>query len=437
MDLFVLKKIKEGDIKAFESIFRLYYTPLCLYATSITGELEVAEEIVQDLFYVFWKERESLPILRSIKNYLYGATRNRSLQYLEHQEVRYRYRNTVLAGENPESESYTPLDQLEYIELQSLVNRALGKLPERRLRIFRMHRFEGMKYAEIASSLSLSIKTVEAEMTKALQTLRNRELYLTVMNQIEKNKLKTDQAWEQLYTRLEQDGLLDKPISGTQIPYRIGLMKWAAAIVILCVSVATAIFLGRERTPETTLLTLHNNEASTTLVTTLEDGSIVYLADNSQLSYPEHFQREKREVSLLGNALFDVSGNKERPFLIETEQARIEVLGTSFNIKSSDKSAFELAVRRGLVKVTLKKNGEQTLVKAGQTVSLFSNRLQVAPTQDNEQFSDYTRRIQFKDERLGDILHVINLEYPKLPLKSRSDLDNRRLTDKTKMYATK
>lgn len=69
MDLFVLKKIKEGDIKAFESIFRLYYTPLCLYATSITGEQEVAEEIVQDLFYVFWKERESLPILRSIKNY--------------------------------------------------------------------------------------------------------------------------------------------------------------------------------------------------------------------------------------------------------------------------------------------------------------------------------------------------------------------------------
>ena len=256
------------------------------------------------------------------------------------------------------------------------------------------------------------------------------------MNQIEKNKLKTDQAWEQLYTRLEQDGLLDKPISGTQIPYRIGLMKWAAAIIILCVSVATAIFLGQERTPETTLLTLHNNEASTTLVTTLEDGSIVYLADNSQLSYPEHFQREKREVSLLGNALFDVSGNKERPFLIETEQARIEVLGTSFNIKSSDKSTFELAVRRGLVKVTLKKNGEQTLVKAGQTVSLFSNRLQVAPTQDGVmsgrtvKYTDilFIRRIQFKDERLGDILHVINLEYPMMPLKTTADLENRRLT---------
>lgn len=248
------------------------------------------------------------------------------------------------------------------------------------------------------------------------------------MSQIEKNKLKTDQAWEQLYTRLEQDGLLDKPTSDKQILYRTGLMKWVAVIVILCVSVITVIFLRQGRTPETALLTLHNNEASTTLITTLEDGSIVYLADNSRLSYPKHFQREKREVSLQGNALFDVSGNKARPFLIETKQARIEVLGTSFNIKSSDKNIFELAVRRGLVKVTLKKNGERTLVKAGQTVSLLSGQLQVTPTQDNEQFSNYTRRIQFKDEKLVDILHVINLEYPKTSLKTTPDLENRRLT---------
>ena len=59
MDLFVLKKIKEGDIKAFESIFRLYYTPLCLYATSITGEQEVAEEIVQDLLCILERKRIS------------------------------------------------------------------------------------------------------------------------------------------------------------------------------------------------------------------------------------------------------------------------------------------------------------------------------------------------------------------------------------------
>ncbi len=170
-DLFVLKKIKEGDIKAFERIFKLYYSPLCLYAVSITGRMEVAEEIVQELFYVFWKERENLQLFHSIKSYLYGATRNRSLQYCEHQEVKERHRNAVLANENEDKLS-DPQDIMEYKELESLINRTLNKLPERRLRIFRMHRFEGKKYAEIASALSLSIKTVEAEMTKALQTLR-------------------------------------------------------------------------------------------------------------------------------------------------------------------------------------------------------------------------------------------------------------------------
>ena len=170
-DLFVLTKIKEGNVKAFEGIFRLYYSPLCLYAAGITGNRDVAEEIVQELFYVFWKEKEKLQVFRSIKSYLYGAVRNQALQHCEHLEVRNRHRETVLAG-NPDGKPSDPQDQLEYKELETLIDKTLKKLPERRLRIFRMHRFEGKKYAEIASILSLSVKTVEAEMTKALQTLR-------------------------------------------------------------------------------------------------------------------------------------------------------------------------------------------------------------------------------------------------------------------------
>lgn len=66
-ELFILTKIKEGDIKAFEEIFRRYYSPLCWYATGITGEMEAAEEIVEELFYVFWKDREHLQIFQSVK----------------------------------------------------------------------------------------------------------------------------------------------------------------------------------------------------------------------------------------------------------------------------------------------------------------------------------------------------------------------------------
>lgn len=170
-EIFVLTKIKEGDVKAFEEVFRRYYTPLCLYAASITGEKEVAEEIVEELFYVFWKERKKLQLFHSIKSYLYGATRNGSLQYCEHRRVRMQYKESVLAKTAPPF-SVDPQEQMEYKELQNLINRTLSKLPERRSRIFRLHRIEGKKYAEIASLLSLSVKTVEAEMTKALQLLR-------------------------------------------------------------------------------------------------------------------------------------------------------------------------------------------------------------------------------------------------------------------------
>lgn len=177
-DLLVLAKIKEGNIKAFESIFRLYYSPLCLYAASITGQTDTAEEIVQDLFYTFWKEREKLQLFHSVKSYLYGAVRNRSLQVLEHQEVRNRYKEVLLSKE--ENSTSSPQELLEYKELQDLINRTLYRLPERRMQIFRMHRFGGMKYTEIATALSISIKTVEAEMTKALHALRKEiESYTT------------------------------------------------------------------------------------------------------------------------------------------------------------------------------------------------------------------------------------------------------------------
>ncbi|MDF9831537.1 RNA polymerase sigma-70 factor [Parabacteroides sp. PF5-6] len=169
-DLLTLAKIKKGDIKAFEKVFKLYYSPLCRYAASLTGRMDAAEEIVQELFYVFWKEKENIDLLHSLKSYLYTAVRNRSLLYLEHLEVRNRYRENVLSEEAKGPVS--PQEQLEYEELQKLVDRTIRSLPDRRQRIFRMHRFQGMKYAEIASALSLSVKTVEAEMSKALKTLR-------------------------------------------------------------------------------------------------------------------------------------------------------------------------------------------------------------------------------------------------------------------------
>ena len=170
-DLLTLTKIREGDIKAFEDVFRRYYSPLCWYAMSITGSMEAAEEIVEELFYGFWRDRERLPLFRSMKSYLYIAVRNQSFQYCEHLEVRNKYREFVLSRKGRTQDS-SPQEEIEYQELRHLIDATLARMPERRLRIFRMHRFEGKKYTEIAEEQQISVKTVEAHISKALKILR-------------------------------------------------------------------------------------------------------------------------------------------------------------------------------------------------------------------------------------------------------------------------
>lgn len=236
----------------------------------------------------------------------------------------------------------------------------------------------------------------------------------------------TDQAWNELYSRLEQDNLI--PARGQKRLMRPVFAGMAAAIAVLCLCGALGIWLLNDWGTDERLLSLKNGPEDNTLVTTLEDGSIIYLAQDATLSYPEHFGADKRLVKLDGNALFDVSGNKQRPFLIETKYTTIEVVGTAFNVKNNGKNDFELSVQRGLVKVTRLDNGESSFVKAGETVILNKNLFLKSPTSDMDQFARYTERIQFKDETLANIVRVINRMSSQPVQLSSSELENRRLT---------
>ncbi|MBB3187611.1 RNA polymerase sigma-70 factor [Microbacter margulisiae] len=170
-DLFLIKRIKNDDIEAFEKLFRLYYAPLCRYADSFINDMPSAEELVQDLFYYVWKEREQVSIGISAKAYLYRATRNRAFHYLHHQQITENYRDALLAVAS-ETDPVTPESELEYKELEQQLFEALQRLPERQRRVFCMNRFDGKTYNEIAPELSISVKTVEADMTKVLTILR-------------------------------------------------------------------------------------------------------------------------------------------------------------------------------------------------------------------------------------------------------------------------
>lgn len=244
------------------------------------------------------------------------------------------------------------------------------------------------------------------------------------------HKMKSDAAWRQLYDRLKTDGLLSPENDRKQVhSIRAAYYKWAAVAAVICIAAATVfIVTHKENSARSNLLTLQNEKSAATLVATLEDGSIIYLAGDAKLDYPPRFEKRTREVHLTGNALFEVSGNKERPFLIDTQEMLVEVLGTSFYIKDEDNASFELAVRKGLVKVTHKKSGRDTFVETGETVRLSSGELLVTATENDESFQRYTEKIQFKDELLGNILRVINKKSDKVVVATTPELSNRLLT---------
>lgn len=250
------------------------------------------------------------------------------------------------------------------------------------------------------------------------------------MNPKENQNKSTDAAWNKLYTRLEQDGLLqgdEQKARPKRAFLRTAGQRWSAVAAVVLICVASALALHKW-SPATDMLTLQNDDSATRLVTMLEDGSVVYLSEATSIDYPLHFQSHKREISLQGNAFFEISKNKECPFFIETEDVLIEVLGTAFNVVSDNNKPFSLSVKNGEVKVTLKKTGQNIYVTGGETVLLEAGSLQKSSTTDSDRFGEYTRQIQFKDERLADIIRIINMNSDNIHLELSSELADRRLT---------
>lgn len=171
-DLYIQKKIQGGDIGEFKSLFNRYYGQLCRYSFGIIRDMDAAEDIVQEFFYHFWKNRESFSPKLSLNAYIYQSVRNNSLHYLQHLIVKQQYSDAVIHNPEPEVQAEEET-MLEMDELNKAIDRTLKLLPERCSRIFRMNRFEGKKYREIAEILSISVKTVEADMGKALQIFRS------------------------------------------------------------------------------------------------------------------------------------------------------------------------------------------------------------------------------------------------------------------------
>ena len=163
-------ELKEGDITAFEMFFKTYYQPLCNYAYTFIQDRDEAEEIVQSAFLSVWEKRDTLDIKTSLKSYLYTMVRNTSLNVIKHEKIKQKYVGEAMAVEDRSHEGVA--QAVLSSELEDRIQMAMGVLPEQCRLVFKLSRFEELKYAEIAEQLDISIKTVENHMGKALKIMR-------------------------------------------------------------------------------------------------------------------------------------------------------------------------------------------------------------------------------------------------------------------------
>ena len=165
----LLARLRGGDHATFDEIFRQWYEPVVRSANRVVHDPGVAEELSQDVFLEFWRRREALALDSSIAGYLMQAVRNRALNHLRHLAVQKRSVVYVEALSEPAEHADVAVQGRE---VEMAIAAAIAELPPRTREVFVMSRERGLRYSEIADELGISVKAVEANMSRALRMLR-------------------------------------------------------------------------------------------------------------------------------------------------------------------------------------------------------------------------------------------------------------------------
>jgi len=166
--------------KKFEELFKLHFVPLCAYGRKYIYDIDAVKEIVHDVYINLWDKRKSIDTDKPVKSYLYTSVHNRCLNYIRDNK-KFDRGNVEIENINLDS-NWENSDKLVEAELENNIKMAIDSLPPKCREVFMLNRFENLKYAEVAKKLNISVKTVEAQISKALKILKEKLAdYLTVL----------------------------------------------------------------------------------------------------------------------------------------------------------------------------------------------------------------------------------------------------------------
>ncbi|HZL08797.1 MAG TPA: RNA polymerase sigma-70 factor [Prolixibacteraceae bacterium] len=175
---FFLLRFKKGDELAFEKIFKSNYNQIVGFCNQFISDLDKAKCLTQEVFLNLWLNREKIETVNGIRAFLYTFAKSSCLNYIRHQKIISKYEDKHLQEKEDELnrevlESFD-FNSLEFSELEGLIQQAIDDLPQKCRQVFIMSRLDGKMNKEISGELNISVKAVEANITRALKTLKSK-----------------------------------------------------------------------------------------------------------------------------------------------------------------------------------------------------------------------------------------------------------------------
>lgn len=168
---------------SFIYLYETYFDRLLFHAFRFVNDRAEAEDIVSEVFADLWTKMDTLDLDAGIASYLYRAVSTRALNFLRHKNIA-AVRIEILDAINERRLEFidrtTPVDSVENQEIKNGIEAALSELPEKCREVFVLSYINGLKSKDIAEAMSISVRTVEAQVYKALRIMRERLKYLLV-----------------------------------------------------------------------------------------------------------------------------------------------------------------------------------------------------------------------------------------------------------------
>lgn len=168
INLALLKRIADNDVKAFEEIYNKFSSRMLVYALNILDNKQVCEDLVQNIFIDFWSKRKENNI-NNLDAYLFRAVKFQVFKYFRDNK----FPDKDLTRLNFINVAVSSANTLEYEELENAIQNSVSKLPTRCKEIFELSRYQHKSHKEIAATLGISIQAVKNQVSKALSFIKN------------------------------------------------------------------------------------------------------------------------------------------------------------------------------------------------------------------------------------------------------------------------